>query len=154
MKEHRYALTVSWTGNQGTGTDGYRKYSRSHDILINGKAVIEASSDPAFLGDQSKHNPEELFLASLSSCHMLWYLHLCADAGIVVMSYTDHATGIMTEHTNGGGRFKEVTLQPVVALTDHSFKEKALQLHDEAHRLCFIANSCNFKIRHKASIID
>lgn len=119
-------------------------------IIANNKVEISGSSDPAFHGDKTKHNPEELLIASLSSCHMLWYLHLCAEAGIIVVDYTDNATGVMMETSNGGGKFKEVTLNPIITVTEDSMKEKADQLHQKANELCFIANSVNFPVYHKA----
>ena len=146
---HKYKLTITWTGNNGQGTSDYRTYSRNHELLIDGKPTLLCSSDPAFRGDTTRHNPEELFLASLSSCHMLWFLHLCADAGVVVTDYTDNATGIMDETANGGGRFREVTLYPSVTVTESSMIETANGLHEKANQLCFIANSCNFPIHHK-----
>ncbi|MFZ1788863.1 MAG: OsmC family protein [Saprospiraceae bacterium] len=148
-REHFYKLSTEWTGNTGQGTSNYRTYERSHEIKVEGKAQIAASSDPSFRGDKTKHNPEELFLASLSSCHMLWYLHLCSDAGVVVESYVDHATGIMTETSDGGGHFTNVTLHPEVIVFHPSMIEKAESLHHEANKLCFIANSCNFPIDHQ-----
>ena len=146
--EHNYSLTVEWTGNKGTGTSAYRAYDRSHTIIIDNKPDILGSSDPAFRGDKSRHNPEELLVAALSTCHMLSYLHVCVKAGIVVIDYVDHATGTMVETSNGAGRFKEVTLNPVVTITDESMIEKANALHKEASELCFIANSVNFPVRH------
>src|SRR5476651_1890681 len=107
-KAHHYKITTNWTGNTGPGTSGYTDYDRSHTIVAEGKVEIACSSDPAFRGDKTKYNPEEMFLASLSSCHMLWYLHLCAEAGVVVTGYTDYASGTMTE-TDGGGHFTQVT---------------------------------------------
>lgn len=148
QRQHQYMLTVKWTGNKGTGTSDYRAYERSHTIISKGKKDIDASSDPSFRGDKTKHNPEELFLAALSSCHMLWYLHLCADAGIVVLDYQDDARGTMVETDNGGGHFSEVTLHPAVIVAEPSMIEKANALHAEANRLCFIANSCNFPVKH------
>ena len=147
-KEHKYSVAINWTGNQGKGTSGYQSYNRSHTISIEGKEKILCSSDPAFLGDNSKHNPEELFLASLSSCHMLWYLQLCADAGIIVIDYKDNATGILEEDTINGGRFISVTLNPLVKVIKSSMVEKANDLHDDANKQCFIANSCNFPVKH------
>lgn len=146
---HTYHLTINWTGNKGQGTSDYRSYERSHSIVIADKQDIQGSSDPAFRGDKTKHNPEELFLASIASCHMLWYLHLCADAGIIVTNYQDNATGIMQETTNGSGHFTEVTLHPVVTVSDTSMIDKANELHKKANELCFIANSCNFPIHHQ-----
>ena len=147
-KAHHYDITLKWTGNLGTGTSAYRAYSRNHTISATNKPTISGSSDPAFRGDRDKYNPEELLVASLSSCHMLWYLHLCAEAGVVVVNYTDRATGVMEENTHGGGRFVEVTLKPVVVVTEASMVTKANELHQAASKLCFIANSVNFPVHH------
>lgn len=147
--QHNYSLTVTWTGNRGQGTTGYRDYDRSHTIAINNKPDILGSSDTAFRGDATRHNPEDLLLASLSTCHMLWYLHLCADAGIIVTDYTDNATGIMTESPTGGGRFTEVTLHPIVTITDISRADDADKLHKTANEKCFISNSVNFPVKHE-----
>ncbi len=149
MKLHHFKATVTWTGNIGNGTTGYRDYERSHTVAIDGKKTIEGSSDPAFSGDGTKHNPEDFLLSALSSCHMLWYLHLCADAGIIVTAYEDHAEGTLTEDP-AGGRFTAVTLHPVVTITDASKTDEANALHARANKKCFIANSCNFPVRHDA----
>jgi organic hydroperoxide reductase OsmC/OhrA len=150
MKEHYYRTNLQWTGNTGKGTDSYRGYERSHTIVVEGKPSIQCSSDPAFRGDQSKYNPEEMFVAALSSCHMLWFLHFCASAGVIVLDYTDSAEGIMTETAEGNGRFKEVTLHPRVSVQEGWMEEKVEVLHEKAHHFCFIANSCNFPVRHEA----
>lgn len=147
--EHHYALTVEWTGNLGTGTDHYRSYRRDHIVRIEGKPDLLGSADPHFRGDRSKHNPEDLLLAALSACHMMSYLHVCALNGVVVAAYTDRATGRMESYSNGSGRFVEVVLHPQVTVRDGSMVERALTLHDEANRLCFIANSVNFPVRHE-----
>jgi organic hydroperoxide reductase OsmC/OhrA len=146
--QHQYKATIRWTGNTGTGTDNYRNYERSHQIIIENKSDISGSSDPAFRGDNTKHNPEDLLVSSLSSCHMLWYLHLCAEAGVIVTDYIDNATGIMVEAANGGGQFTEVTLNPIVTVTKQHMVEKANELHKKANELCFIANSVNFPVKH------
>ena len=148
-KEHTYTLTTKWTGNTGTGTSAYKAYERAHTIEKENKPDILLSSDPAFRGDTTRYNPEELLLASLSSCHMLWYLHLCSEAGIVVVDYADHATGIMEETADGGGKFVEVALHPVVTVSDAFMIEKANALHHKANELCFIANSVNFPVKHE-----
>jgi organic hydroperoxide reductase OsmC/OhrA len=109
LQQHLYEVTVKWTGNKGTGTESYRSYERSYQIIIEHKSDISGSSDPAFYGDKTKHNPEDLLVSSLSSCHMLWYLHLCSEAGVIVKDYLDKATGIMAETSGGGGHFTEVT---------------------------------------------
>lgn len=152
-KLHPYSLTNTWTGNKGEGTVSYRGYDRSHIISVAGKPDLAASSDPAFLGDNTRYNPEELLLASLSGCHMLWYLHLCADAGIIVTAYKDHPEGTMEESPAGGGKFTGVTLKPVVTIKDESMKEAANALHAKANEKCFIANSVNFKVLHEPTII-
>ena len=145
-RHHHYQSMVRWTGNKGTGTSAYRAYSRDHEIRGPGKPAIPASSDPAFHGDASRYNPEELLVASLSSCHMLWYLHLCAVNKVVVLEYEDHAGGIMEETDDGDGRFLEVTLRPHITLTAESDLETAKRLHHDAHEKCFIANSVNFPV--------
>lgn len=152
MKTHTYQGQLNWTGNRGEGTKNYKSYDRSYSVQVEGKPMIEGSSDPAFMGDPTKYNPEELFLFSLSSCHMLWYLHLCATEGIVVTDYEDRATGTMIEEADGSGRFTEVILKPKVTITDRSKKEMALQLHHKANQMCFIANSCKCAVKHEASI--
>jgi len=152
-KKHSYKATIKWTGNRGLGTMNYKSYDRSHTISIENKNEILGSSDPAFRGDSSKHNPEELLISSLSGCHMLWYLHLCSEAGVIVTNYVDTATGIMEESENGRGKFKEVTLNPVVTVSDKVMIQKANELHKTANRLCFIANSVNFPVLHNPTTI-
>ena len=147
-REHRYRLEVAWTGNRGAGTSGYRSYGREHEIRAPGKPVLSGSSDPAFRGDPARWNPEELLVASLSACHMLWYLHLCADAGIVVAGYVDRAEGVMVEPAAGTARFERVILKPLVTLASGTDAARARALHGEAHRRCFIANSVNFAVEH------
>ena len=153
MKQHRYNANITWTGNTGGGTKDYRAYERSHIISIDGKQVIQGSSDPSFRGDAAMYSPEDLLLSSISACHMLWYLHLCTTAGVVVTAYVDNAEGTMIENADGGGRFTEVVLKPVITLQNKNMVEKADELHHAANKLCFIANSCNFPILHQAKYI-
>jgi organic hydroperoxide reductase OsmC/OhrA len=148
-KQHRYNLSIEWQGNTGTGTSGYSAYSRDHIISSENKLLVSCSSDPAFRGNKAKYNPEELLVASIASCHMLWYLHLCADAGVIVVDYKDSAIGIMQETDNGSGFFKEITLYPEVIVKDASMIEKANSLHAKANEYCFIANSVKFPVHHK-----
>lgn len=150
--QHTYTSRVEWTGNRGEGTRSYRGYERAHRVTVPGKPPIPGSSDPAFRGDPARYNPEELLVASLSACHMLWYLHLCAESGIVVTGYVDDATGTMTEEPGTGGRFVEVVLHPVVAVLRGADLALAGDLHERAHRLCFIANSVNFPVRCEARV--
>lgn len=146
MKTHHYEVRTDWTGNDGEGTKDYRSYRRDHEISANGKITIPASSDPAFRGDPKRYNPEELLVGSISSCHMLWYLHFCAVNGVAVLNYGDSATGEMAENADGSGQFVRVTLRPVVTISMTSDPAKANALHHEAHRFCFIARSLNFPI--------
>ena len=145
-REHRYAVRVEWKGNLGSGTSGYREYSRNHEVQAPGKPPLPASSDPAFRGDRTRWNPEELLVSALSTCHMLWYLHLCAEGGIVVTDYVDDAEGTMVEGGDGGGRFASVVLRPRTTLASGANRERAAALHHEAHGKCFVANSVNFPV--------
>jgi organic hydroperoxide reductase OsmC/OhrA len=151
-KAHRYEATVVWTGNRGEGTTSYRAYARDHEVTADGRPAIAGSSDPVFRGDPARWNPEQLLVASLSQCHLLEYLHLCAVSGVVVVAYEDRPVGVMTETEDGGGRFTEVTLKPVVTVADASMTDAASELHVRAHELCFIASSVNFPVRHEPEI--
>ncbi|NTY92969.1 OsmC family protein [Pseudomonas putida] len=151
-KVHEYDVQVTWTGNEGAGTSSYRGYSRAHVITATGKIPIEGSSDPSFRGDSTRWNPEELLLASLSACHKLWYLGLCAEAGVVVVTYEDNAQGTMVEESHGAGQFTSVVLRPRVVLAPGSEIEKAQTLHQVAHEKCFIARSVNFPVSHAPDI--
>jgi organic hydroperoxide reductase OsmC/OhrA len=150
---HQYATRVIWEGNLGGGTSGYGSYSRKYRMVIAGKPDLVGTADPAFRGEQDKHNPEELFLMSISACHMLFYLSLCARKGVQVVAYEDNATGTMRVEGNGGGRFEEITLHPKVTLACDQEGAVAADLHAEAHALCFIANSCAAPIRHVAKVV-
>ncbi len=150
---HEYRAAITWTGNLGTGTSEYRAYSRNHEITIEGKsAPIPGSSDPVFRGEASRYNPEELLVASLASCHMLWMLHLCADAGIVVTDYRDEASGTMITERDGSGRFVEATLRPHLTISDGARADEVVALNHRAHDLCFIAASVNFPVRCEPKI--
>lgn len=149
---HHYKATTKWIGNLGAGTSDYRAYNRNHDISIDGKNILSCSSDPAFRGDKSRHNPEELLLASLSGCHMLWYLHLCAVNGVIVTAYIDNASGMMEENKDGSGQFVEVVLSPEVTVAADEMVGKAMTLHHDANAMCFIARSVKFPVRHKPVI--
>lgn len=145
-KDHRYAVTVTWTGDRGTGTSSYRAYERAHELSAGSKPAIPGSSDPAFRGDPGRWNPEELLVGALSACHQLWYLHLCADAGIVVVGYRDRAEGVMLEEADGSGRFLRVVLRPEVTLAPDSDAARARALHQEVHAKCALARSMSFPV--------
>lgn len=148
MHRHAFTAHVVWTGNTGMGTANYRSYDRRHEITAVGKPTIPGSSDPAFRGDPSRYNPEDLLVASVASCHMLWYLGLCAQASLVVTSYEDHAEGLMALDADGSGRFTRITLHPRVLFKAGTDLARAALLHKEAHAKCFIANSVNFPVDH------
>ncbi|HYW48045.1 MAG TPA: OsmC family protein [Bryobacteraceae bacterium] len=151
---HRYEIRNRWTGNQGTGTSAYTAYSRDHELSAAGKLLfIPGSSDPAFRGNPARYNPEELLVGAISACHMLWVLHLCADAGIVVLDYSDEAIGEMVEHPDGSGEITRVVLQPRIRIADAARSAEAIALHDRAHGLCALARSMNFPVVNEPQII-
>ena len=168
LDEHRYALTVRWTGNLGEGTASYRGYSRDHEVEIPGLPVLRGSADPSFHGDRTRYNPEQLLLAALSQCHMLSFLHVAVKHGVVVSAYEDHAEGLMRTNRDGSGQFESVTLKPRVTvaapasgaqgsgrpasgqLPDAGLLE---ELHAEANKLCFIARSVNFPVLHEPVLL-
>lgn len=150
---HESRLTLRWTGNSGTGTSSYAAYSRDHVVSAPGKAVdLPGSSAPAFRGDPARWNPEELLLASLSACHQLWYLHLCADAGVTVVAYTDEASATLQLEPDGSGRISAAVLHPQVTVTRASDADRARALHAEAAQRCFVARSVSFPVTHTPTI--
>jgi organic hydroperoxide reductase OsmC/OhrA len=152
-RKHHYRTTTRWTGNLGTGTSAYAAYSRSHELSGPGKsAAIAGSSDPAFRGDRARYNPEELLVSALSACHMLWVLHLCADAGIVITEYSDEAAGEMVEHADGSGEFTRVVLRPRMKITEPGRIAEAVAIHHRAHQVCCLARSMNFPVEHEVVV--
>jgi organic hydroperoxide reductase OsmC/OhrA len=150
MSEH-FRMTTTWTGNRGTGTSEYRAYGRDHEMSGERKStMIPGSSSPKFRGDRERYNPEELLVGALSACHMLWFLHLCADSGIAVTGYRDDAEGALDLNADGSGQFREVVLHPVVDLPDRSREAELGALHERAHTRCFLARSVNFPVRVSA----
>lgn len=145
--KHTYTARVRWTGNLGDGTARYTGYGRDHVVAVAGKPDLPCSSDPAFRGAADRYNPEDLFVAALSSCHMLSYLALCARNQIRVDDYEDAAEGVLALSPGGGGRFEEVVLRPVVTVWSAAMAEAARRLHETAHEQCFIANSCSVPVR-------
>ena len=151
---HHFTATVTWTGNQGTGTSTYRAYSRNYEVMGDGKsATIAGSSAPAFRGDKSRYNPEDLIIASLSACHMLWVLHLCAEAKITVVEYVDAASGTMTLNPDGSGQFSEVVLRPRITVMEAGREADLAAINERAHQLCFIARSVNFPVGHEPTVV-
>lgn len=147
--EHTYHLTVEWTGDRGAGTKSYAGYGRDHLVHAEGRPKIRGSADPGFRGEDSRWNPEQLFVASLSQCHMLWFLHLCAQNDVVVLEYVDRPVGTMVTGADGSGEFTDVLLRPRVVVGAADQIERAQSLHAEANRLCFIARSVRCPVRHE-----
>lgn len=143
---HVYHTTTTWTGDLGSGTSHHTEYSRDYQIAVDGKPDIAGSSDPSFRGDPGRHNPEDLLVASLSACHMLWFLALAAKAKIIVTGYVDQAEGVMEEAHDGGGHFTSVVLRPEITLAPGTDQAAADELHHKAHELCFISQSVNFPV--------
>ena len=153
-RTHEYRISSRWTGNLGSGTSAYTAYSRDYEWTGEGKtATVPGSSDPAFRGDPARYNPEELLVAALASCHMLWVLHLCADAGIVVTEYADDARGEMVEHADGSGEMTLVVLRPRMRIADPARAEDVPAIHDRAHAVCCLARSVNFPVRHEPEVL-
>jgi organic hydroperoxide reductase OsmC/OhrA len=146
VKGHTYEVRVAWTGNTGSGTTGYSAYLRDTVATAGAKVELPGSSDPAFRGDPDRWNPEELLLVSLSQCHLLWYLHLAAEAGVAVTDYVDDPTATMVMNADGSGQFERVVLRPSVTVADADQATRSLQLHERAHAMCFIARSVNFPV--------
>ncbi len=141
VRVQRPEARVVWTGNTGAGTSSYRAYERSHEITGGERAAIAGSSDPLFQGDGSRWSPEDLQVAALSACHMLWYLHLCAQEGVIVTAYEDAATSTLLVERGGDGRVGRVLLRPRATIAAGSDPERARALHAAAHDRCFIANA-------------
>ena len=145
-KTHEYTARIRWTGNRGTGTSAYKAYERTWDLMSDGKAVVHCSNDPLLGGDPARYNPEDLLIAAVASCHMLWYLHLCANAGVTVLSYEDDPVGLGEGEPSGAGRFLSMTLRPAISITADSDEQAAREIHGKIHRYCFIARSVNFPV--------
>lgn len=150
---HDYALTIRWTGNLGPGTTDYRSYSRDHEVRAAGKPLLLGSADPNFRGDPARWSPEELLVAALSQCHLLWYLHLAAVAGVVVTGYVDEPVGTMQIDADGGGQFTRVLLRPTVTVAAEAMVQRAARVHHDANAKCFIARSMNFPVEHEATTV-
>ncbi len=151
MRSHEDRAHLIGDGNHGDGTSSYAAYGRQYRVVIDGKPELAGSANPMFRGDAGRHDPEDLFIAAITSCHMLSYLALCARNGVRVVAYEDRASGTLALDPAGGGKFEEVTLRPIVTIAD-SERERAMKLHETAHEQCFIANSCSVPIRHEATI--
>jgi organic hydroperoxide reductase OsmC/OhrA len=150
--QHDFHSTIVWTGNRGAGTRTYRGYDRTWDVAMPGKAVVHCSNDPLLGGDATKLNPEELLLSALSACHMLWYLHLASDAGIIVTSYRDEPVGHGETVRSGAGRFTSAVLRPTITVERGADIVEATAIHHRVHEYCFVARSVNFPVEYEPTI--
>ena len=147
---HRYTADIHWTRQGSTFTDN--RYSRVHEWRFDGGVVLPASSSPLSVrvpfSDPAAVDPEEAFVAALSSCHMLTFLYLAARAGWVVDRYDDAAVGLMEKLPNGREAVTRVTLYPVLLFTGPKSptNEQVVALHHEAHEECYLANSVRTEI--------
>ena len=147
MSEHD--ATVEWR-RQGADFD-YKTYSRAHTLSFDGGIRVPASAAPANIPPAAKGapgvNPEQAFVASLSACHMLWFLHLACRAQLVVDRYVDHAFGILGKNSDGHEAMTRVTLRPSVTFSGRMpSAEEHARLHEDAHHKCFIANSVKTEV--------
>lgn len=149
-QEHDYTARVVWTGNRGAGTAHYKGYDRTWNVETSGKPVIHCSNDPLLGGDPGLHNPEDMLIAALSACHMLWFLHLASDAGIAVQSYADDPLAVGETDAQGASRFLRATLRPRIAVPAGTDLARADALHAQVHAFCFIARSVNFPVTYAA----
>ncbi len=154
MATHDYTARIAWTGNRGAGTATYRGYDRTWDIATPGKPVVHCSNDPLLGGDPGLPNPEDLLLASLSACHMLWYLHLASAAGIVVTDYVDDPLGVGESAPDGTGRFLRAVLRPTITVAAGTDLVAADAIHGRIHAHCFIARSVNFPVEYAATYVE
>ncbi len=146
-----YTATIRWSRN---GAEGFTKgqYSRAHEWAFDGGAVVPASASPHVVpapwSDAAGVDPEEAFVASLSSCHMLFFLDFARRAGFTIDNYVDEAEGVMEKGADGKFRMTRVTLWPHVAWSGDPPDEKAIaDLHHRAHEACFIANSVTTEVK-------
>lgn len=152
MATHTYELDLTWTGNTGTGTSGYRAYARDVLARSEGRPDLALSADPTFRGDATRWNPEVLLLAALSECHLLSFLHVAVMHGVTVTDYADSPQGWMDQE-GIGGHFTRVLLRPRVTVADPEHVDLVPQLHAEAGQACFIAASVNFPVEHEPTTL-
>jgi organic hydroperoxide reductase OsmC/OhrA len=153
LAEHDFTARVVWTGNRGQGTSSYRAYDRTWNVETPGKPVIHCSNDPMLGGDPTLHNPEDMLIAALSACHMLWYLHLASDAGIKVQAYRDDPVAVGETLPSGASRFLRATLRPEITVPEGTDLARADAIHHEIGKVCFIARSVNFPVAHEARYV-
>lgn len=150
-QQHAFEGTLDWGGGSRTDEQGKLRLSRSYTLRFKEAPPIEGSSPAVFAGDDARHNPETLMVASLMACHHLTYLAVCERAGIEVVGYSDSATGTLAIK-DGKMRMVEILLQPQVRVADAARLEQARELHAKAHANCFMSNSVNFEVKVQAVV--
>lgn len=153
---NHYKAIILWKRDNETFTD--IKYSRKHRWQFDGGLEIPASTSPQEVAipqsDPSAVDPEEAFVASISSCHMLWFLSIAASQGFLVDDYKDEAVGLMEKNVEGNKAITQVILHPTVIFDPNMApnQQKFDKLHEQAHNMCFIAHSVSSKITVKATL--
>ncbi len=143
MSEH--VVDVSWSRGEHEFT--YQTYNRDHEWRFDGGVTVPGSANPAYLGNPGPVDPEEAFIASLSSCHMLTFLAIAAKKRLVVDAYDDHAVGVMAKNERGRIAITQVTLHPKIVFAGEQPDAATLErIHHRAHEECFIANSVTTEI--------
>lgn len=146
--QHTFTANLKWNKTEATNDNSKKIYTKNHIVEIEGKPDLAVSAAKSFKGDPSNYNPEDLLLTSLMSCHMMSYLYVCQLHSIDVISYQDNATAALEIYSDGSGKIIEVILNPIVIIRDNIHVNLAITLHQQANKLCFIANSCNFPVIH------
>ena len=152
MLEREFKVHTKWSSL--TENDMYKSgiNPKTHSTHIKNKDILTISAAKEFKGDKTKHNPEDLFLSALSSCHMMSYMYLCDKNNITLLNYTDETSGVLVVNSDGSGEFISIVLHPIVTILEKNKIDLAIRLHKEANRLCFIANSCSVPIDLKPQI--
>lgn len=149
MLKKQFKVQAKWSSKDALDVSVNGK---THQVFIDDKSPLTISAAKMFKGDETKYNPEDLLLSALSSCHMMSYFYVCAQNGIELIDYKDEAIGVLELKADGSGAFTSVVLHPVITISNEDMIDKAMILHHEANKLCFIANSCNFPITHNAKV--
>ena len=150
---HQFSAKLDWSLRPKPNDFNGKWYIKNHTISFDQKEQLNVSAARAFKGDPLLHNPEDLLLSSLTSCHMMSYLYCFSINNINVISYTDNSEAILEVNQDGSGQITKVTLNPKVVITKNSDSNLAKELHQKANELCFIASSCKFPVEHFPLII-
>jgi organic hydroperoxide reductase OsmC/OhrA len=151
QQEHRFACRTVWRGEMREPVDP-KSWRRDHTIEMTGKPDLQGSAGAAFFGDASRHNPEDLLVAALSSCHMLSFLSASARGRLRIVAYEDRAEAVLSPQ-GGSFRFTEATLRPRITVAHEKDLPKAREMNELARKICFIANAVNFPVRDEPEFL-